>query len=371
MTDTTLDEIEQELAALDQAYQDGFAGQDRSSVDASKLPGLIGRATEAMAKLEKLGALTAGDNAATLLKGLEERRALYQREQELIAAAKSLGGNFERFGVEGSSANFAFDRYQRHFAGQGRDTRDLGLIKELVEELKQVRKRMQAIGGKGLPEALARDVELVSQNIERYALEEREIPKAQASGTPEEQADRLAFLANQQFAIYQAFFAGQARISRRPGLLVRVVDNLKRYRAAMFDLKNRGLSSESNVGNIGVVDGRLKAYEAELVEIRKVRQQTKLVDLMGVLGGSANDLFEEYRRDFAGKDRTSVSLEQLSFLLDRLDELRRQMEDLGRVEKNETNAKNAAIVREYQANWVREFQAVRSAQAAKLATAAT
>jgi hypothetical protein len=139
----------------------------------------------------------------------------------------------------------------------------------------------------------------------------------------------------------------------------------------MFELKNKGINSEANVGNIGIVDGRIQAYEKELTEIRKVRSNIKLSDIMGALGGSANELFEEYRKDFAGKDRTTVSLEQLHDLIDRLDEIRRQMEELGRVEKNETNTKNQLVVRDYQASWVREFQAVRAAQAASAATAPT
>ena len=190
------------------------------------------------------------------------------------------------------------------------------------------------------------------------------------AGTPPERAGLLAGLANQQFAIYQAFFAGQSRVTRRPQLLVRLVDNLRRYRTAMFDLKNKGLKSASNDGNIGIVDGRLKAYEDELSEIRKTRSTVKLVDIMGVLGTAANTLFEEYRKDFAGQDRTTVSLEQLASLIDKLDEIRRQMEELGRVEKNDTNVKNATVVREYQSSWVREYAAVRQAQAGQTAAQA-
>jgi hypothetical protein len=244
-------------------------------------------------------------------------------------------------------------------------------LRELTEELKGIKKRMTAIAGKKLPEPMARDVELVTSNIERYQIEEREVPKAQSAGTPEEQANRLAFLANHQFAVYQTFFAGQSRISRRPQLLVRVIDNLKRYKTAMFELKSRGLKQASNDGNIGIIDGRLKSFETELGEIRKVRSGTPLTDIMGALGGAANDLFEEYRKDFAGKDRTSVSLEQLHALVDKLDEVRRQMEELGRVEKSDMNSKNLNVVRDYQTSWVREFQAVKAAQQGQAAVRAT
>ncbi len=359
----SVEELENELKGLEQEYEAAYTGKDRHTVDLGPLRELIARADKAIRSLESLGALTAGESAATLHKAMTDRKAFFEREVVLITSAKDMGPAFERFASEGTSANFVFDRYVRHFAGQSRDTRDLGLLKELIDELKGIKKRMLAVGGKKIPEALERDVDIVTQNIERYQVEEREIPKAQASGSVEEQADRLAMLANQQFAIYQRFFAGQSRVTRRPGLLVRLIDNLKRYRSAMFELKSKGLNSEANAGNIGIVDGRLQAYEKELAEIRKVRSQVKLSDIMGSLGGSANELFEEYRRDFAGKDRTSVSLEQLFDLVDKLDEIRRQMEELGRVEKNETNAKNLVIVRDYQGSWVREFQSVKAAQA--------
>ena len=371
MSEKTVADIEAGLAAVDQAYEEAFSGKDRHTVDAQALNGLLDKVAGLKADLDKLGALTAGDNAASVLQSLNDREALYKREQTLITAAKEMGPGFERFSMEGAAANFVFDRYNRHFAGQSRDTRDLGLLRELTEELKGIKKRMLAIGGKKLPEPMQRDVELVTSNIERYQIEEREVPKAQTAGTPEDQANRLAFLANQQFAVYQAFFAGQSRISRRPQLLVRVIDNLKRYKTAMFELKNRGLKQASNDGNIGIIDGRLKSFETELGEIRKVRSGNPLTDIMGALGGAANDLFEEYRKDFAGKDRTSVSIEQLSNLIDKLDELRRQMEELGRVEKSEMNAKNLNVVRDYQTSWVREYQAVKAAQQGQAAVRAT
>lgn len=362
MADKTLADIEQELASIDRAYEEGYSGKDRNKVDTAGLEKLVKRTQAQKAELEKLGALTAGDTAGNVLRDIEARIALYEREAALVAAAREMGPGFERFSMDGAAANFVFDRYNRHFAGLSRDTRDVGLLKELVEELRQIKKRMVATAGKKLPAPMARDLDLITQNIERYQAEEREIPRAQATGTPEEQANRYAFLANQQFALYQTFFAGQARVTRRPQLLVRLVDNLKRYRAAMFDLKNRGYDSAQNKNNIDIVDGRIDAYEKELVEIRKTRSSVKLAEIMGVLGGAANELFEEYRNDFAEKNRASVSLEQLSSLIDKLDELRRQMEELGRVEKNDMNAKNVAIVRDYQASWIREHQQVRAVQ---------
>jgi hypothetical protein len=364
MSETTVESIANQLTEIQEAYQRDYAGKDRHLCDPGGLESFISTLKKITAELDSLGALTAGEGSASLRAQLDSQVQAFERERNLILSAKEMGEGFEKFAIEGAAANFVFERYNRNFAGQSRDTRDLGLIKELLEELRGIKKRMTAIGGKKLPQQMSNDIELVQQNIERYSAEEREIPKAQASGEPDQQADRLAFLANHQFSLYQTFFAGQSRLTRRPALLVRLTENLKRYRTAMFNLKSQGHKSESNDGNITVIDGRVKAYEAELGEIRKVRSGVKLADIMSNLGGAANDVFQKYRDEYAGKDRATVDLAQLGTMIDKLDEIRRQMEELGRVEKNDMNIQNAKVVREYQASWIQEYAAIRTAQAA-------
>ena len=183
MADPTLEDIEKNAQALDKAYEEGYSGKDRHTVSVEGLEEFTRKVNALMADLDKVGALTGGDEAPALLKSLTDRKALYERELVLVRAARALGGNFEKFSAEGAAANFVFDRYNRFFAGQGRDTRDLALLKELVEELRQIKKRMSAIGGKNLPSPLDKDLELVESTITRYQAEEREIPRAQASGT--------------------------------------------------------------------------------------------------------------------------------------------------------------------------------------------
>ncbi len=357
----SLEAIQDKLKIIDEQFKDGFVGKDRSGVDQSALETLLSRVKDLEVGLETA---PEGDVTAMVKNLVSQRRTGFERELRLVKTAKEFGPGFDKFVIEGAAANFVFDRYNRHYAGLSRDGRDLGMLRELTEELRGVRKRMTALAGKKPPEALAGDMDLVEKNIDRYQAEEGEIKKAQASGTQDEQADRWASLANAQFAIYQAHFAGQSRLTRRPAMLVRMVDNLKRYRSAMFDLKNRGLSSQGNSNNIDIVDQRLKSWDNELSEIRKVRQGVPLADIMGSLGSNANDFFQKYRDGYAGKDRKGVDRAALSLMIDQLDELRRQMEELGRVEKNAMNEQNQRVVREYQSSWVREYQLIGEAQGA-------
>jgi len=363
MSDTTLESIEKLLNETREAFAREFAGKDRHLLDPSTVDPMVATVKKAMASLDALGALTASEGSAALRTALEGQLAIFEREKRMTVLAREMGPAFDRFAIEGAAANFVFDRYARHFAGQGRDSRDVGLLREMLDDLRQIKKRMLG-ATKKLPDALQADVNLVQDNLDRYTAEEREIATAIAAGTTEERADRLAMLANQQFAIYQAFFAGQSRLTRRPALLVRLIDNLKRYRGAMFELKSKGLDSQSNTDNIAVVDGRLEAYETELAEIRKVRSGIKLNEIMSNLGGAANELFEQYRNEYANKSRTTVSAPNLSIMIDKLDEIRRQMEELGRVEKNDANIGNQRVVREYQFAWIQELQAILQVQVA-------
>jgi hypothetical protein len=83
---------------------------------------------------------------------------------------------------------------------------------------------------------------------------------------------------------------------------------------------------------------------------------------MGMLGGAANEVFEEYRQKFAGKDRRTVDLATMTTLCDQLSEIVRQMADMGRTEKNEMNERNLDIVIERLSTYEEEWRAIRDAQ---------
>jgi hypothetical protein len=367
MSETTLEAFKKKVEELDASYQAEFAGKNRTSVDIGRIEALMVKAKSAVEDFDKVGSVASDADQAQVRQALSDRFDLFEREYRLIQMTQKLGPTFDRFMQAGTEANVVFAQYNRHFAGQSRETRDLALLHELIEDLKQVRQRMLAIAGKKPDPLLQKDIDLVRDSLERYQTEAREIAAAQAAGTVNEQADRLAALANAQFALYATHFAGKSRVSRRPQLLKRIIDSLRGHRAKMFALKNSGFSSDANSNNIDIVDGRVKSYEVELEEIRKVRKANKLVDIMSALGGAANELFEEYRRDFADKNRMEVSLDQLVRLLDQLGEIRRQMAELGRAEKNEVNEKNQRVVMDFLSTWIREYTAIRDAQSAALA----
>jgi hypothetical protein len=358
-----LETLATELDQLDNEYSSNFAGQSRMTRDVALLDRIITRGNDIVKRIDQIPSAAQGPELVRLRDAAKNNLALYAQERGAILRAQEVGPTFEQFSLEATSANLVFGRYARHFAGKDRATRDLALLGELVDDLKQIDKRMGALLEEHRVQDFQRDREVVVQNLQQYQKEIPLIENAQKSGTPEERASVLASLANNQFAVYQTHFAGEPRISRRPALLMRIISSLKSIKERMVAFQQGGLNLEFNDKNIEVVTGRLEVYENELAEIRKLRQSTQMADIMGELGGAANKLFETYRASFANKPRQQVDTDLLGGLCDKLGEIRRQMSDMARAEDNEMNDKNLEIVTEQLVMFEGEYEAVVASKA--------
>ena len=79
---------------------------------------------------------------------------------------------------------------------------------------------------------------------------------------------------------------------------------------------------------------------------------------MGMLGGAANELFEEYRSSFDGQDRKTRDLALLTRICDDLSDLRRQMLDLAKADENPMNEGNLQIVSSQLSQFEKEYEAI-------------
>jgi len=354
--------LEREFEEIGQEYQTHFAGQSRRDRDISRLDKLIARTGEVVKSVQGLPDAVRSADLNALLENAKGTLGLYQAERREIEKAQSAGPGHLEFGELASKANFVFARYRRHFAGQSRGTRDVGLLSEMITDLDKLHAEMKRVAKSEKNSTFDADVELVMTNKKMYEKERSEIEKAWTEGTDEDKANRLGAQANGQFAVYRVHFAGASRVSRRPVLLARTVDTLKRILADMESVSKRGFNAEFHPKNIEVVKGQLTMYENELEEIRKAKKTTSMDDLMGALGEAANNLFQEYRDSFAGKNRSQVDREKLASICDRLGEVLRQMDDLSAAQDNDMNEGNRAIVLDQLTNFETEYEAVLTAQ---------
>lgn len=355
--------VAKELAAINTDYEAHFAGQPRATREVARMDALLGRVEAVLTQLASVPAAVAGPELIALREDADARKATYSSERSAIVDAQKLGSAGAEFSVYASNANLVFARYQRHFAGQNRVTRDVSLLAEMLEDLRLVESKMRALHAKKPSDTFVRDIEVVVANSQNYKTELATIQTGFDALSQDDKANAYAAQANAQFAYYATHFAGKARDTRRPGLLQRMVESCKRIHAGMAGLTAAGYVSEQNVTNTGIVAANLKMYEGELAEIRKLRQSSGISDIMGRLGMAANEEFELYQKNFAGKNRREVPFEMLGQICDRLGEVLRQQSDLARAEDNSGNNRNMEIVRSQLEMYETEWEAVRSAQA--------
>lgn len=360
-----IERIRQDLDKLSQEYDREFAGQSRSTRDLNVLDEISRKTQDVVKRIDTIPAAAQGQDLIDLRSQALSSVELYKNERELIVRAKAAGPVDNEFAELGNAANMIFARYRRHFAGKGRATRDPGLLAEMIDDLAAVKKRMTEVLKKKSNQSMKSDLDLVSQNLEMYQREKEEIARAKKTGTLDDQGNNLASAANELFQAYRTHFAGHPRVTCRPKLLQRIITELKAVQGQMEQLRKDGLTADYNGNNIAIVINNLTLYEAELTEVKKARETTSLVDIMGNLGSAANTQFEAYRQGFAGKDRTSVNRDNLGQICDRLGEIGRQMAELARAQKNEMNDNNLQIVTQQLTAYEREWDLIGQAQGNK------
>ena len=209
---------------------------------------------------------------------------------------------------------------------------------------------------------LKSDIEVVGGRQTQFRDELKAVGQARTDASLEAQASALADEANGLFSQYRVHFAGLPRVSRRPELLVRLMGALEEVRDRMAALDSQGLRDPHNQGNQDIVRERLASWQAELAAIRKERQASSMATIVGELGTAANAELEAYGQHFAGQSRKTRDLKRLSGLVDRLDEIHRQMLRLQQVQPNPDNGRNLAVVRDSLVRYTAEFDAIEELQ---------
>lgn len=336
--------LSEELERIAARYESQFAGMPRSSRNVDELDTIVAETKSLLKRVESVPEAVRSAEMSSLAATARQNIALYERERTLIGEASRVGPEFERFATLASSANFVFARYRRHFAGQSRTTRDLGRLGEMVGELEGIEKGMADIVATSKQSELARDLNLVRRALKSYG--RRSATSRRRARWAHPRSRRASWRSSPTTSFGSTRITSLESHARRgaPALLTRILGQLDAIHASMRALQKGGLRSDSNDANIGIVERQRETYAKELDEVRAARKGIALSDLLAMLGGAANDVFEAFRNEFAGKDRKTRDAARLSSLCDELGDIREQMLALGRAEPSATNDTNIDIV---------------------------
>ena len=356
----TLTELHRRLSLNDNRYALHFAGHARLTRRPELMMAML---ADAQAILTDVKSLKAGPDRQAITQTAERQITLYTSELAAITQVQTQMGPLAKEASHlGLRANSIFHRYARHFAGQTRSTRDGTFMREMITDLDAIHADMQAILADQDIDGLKADIEVVQGRLDQFRTEADNIAAAQTEVSPADQASALAGVANNLFSQYRVHFAGLPRVTRRPELLVRLVEALEAVKERMQALDAQGLRDEHNANNIGIVQGRLDIWTQELAAIRKERQGASFATMVKDLETAANAELESYGQHFAGHSRRTRDLSKLSEIIDRLEEIERQMDRLDQVQENADNQLHLAVVRDALVLYQNEFDEIAKAQ---------
>ncbi len=356
----TLSDLHRRLSANDVRYALHFAGHPRLTRRPELLATML---ADAQSILTDVKTLKPGTDRQAITQSAQRQADLYTSERQAIVQLQAQMGPMAREASRlGTRANLVFHRYARHFAGQNRGSRDSTYLRDIISELGIVHAQMQAILADQDIDGLRADIEVVDGRIVQFRTETAQIAAAQTEAAPDEQAGAMANVANNLFNQYKVHFAGLPRVSRRPELLVRLIEALETVRERMTALQTQGLHDTHNAANIGIVEARLQAWTQELAAIRAERQTASFTSMVKNLATAADAELESYGQHFAGQSRRTRDLGKLAEILDRLDEVERQMTRLDEVQDDADNALHLSVVRDAMTMYQNEYDEIAKVQ---------
>lgn len=341
------------LDRLQEQYRTQFAGRARVSRD----PEVMERMIEQLASVAPQVA-----GRPELQQRWDESNALYRKEHQAIIDARAVPGALQAHRLR-QWAELCIGRYRRAFAGRNRNTRDLGLLDDIRSTLEAHRRRIAAMHDESASLGLEADLQRIDETLGLCRSEAERIRQARTQGTHEEQGTRYANLANRQFRIYGDGFAGKSRLSRLPARLWRIVKELETIAAGMARLQSSGFVSEANDRNFKTVTERIRAYKEEAAAIEEAHHNAQTSERVGALANAANEIFKEYRDQFAGQDRATRDDDQLDALIERLWPVALQMDAVDQDDGDEINERNLRLVTDNLVLYTREWEAIRAAKA--------
>ncbi len=356
---TDIPALQQRTNVQLQRYAANFAGHPRPTRNIDLLGEIITSMEELRAEAD-----AAGEEGAQILETIDRSLETYQAEVGRIRSAREDGALALSASRAMTWSQFAISRYRRNFASRSRTDRDLGLLREILDDLAKVDADMSRLTEvRGNDSTLATAHDSARRNLDMYKNEVRAIRDTQnGQGSLADRATRYATLANNQFNLYMYHFAGKSRLSRRPELLDRMIANLEDIGGGMRALKVQGLKADSNERNIGIVDRNLGNWRTERATIAQSLLDAPFSERAAALGTAANERFSEYREKFAGQARDTRDLEALNAILEDLFHIARSMDTIDAADGDDGNARNFQVVLDRIRIYEREYAAIETAK---------
>ncbi|RYF06007.1 MAG: hypothetical protein EOO40_09665, partial [Deltaproteobacteria bacterium] len=262
-------ELHERLLACEEQYTLHFAEQVRLTRDPQMLRSLI-------AEVQTV-AQAAGQRGYAAVVQLAQRQAQhYEHELQLVEAAlHEAGPKGQAIARMTRRASLLMHCYTRHFSGQPRPTRDVGLLSEMVQALRGLHQQLAPLGQKQADIALS--------FAQRWEQELQHIEQSRAQGEQRAQAASLAGAANTLLQTYSACCLARRRLAVRPALLGRLAGEMQRLVGAMEALRRDGLSLPHHAESLSALHKQLADWHQEYGQVIQAQRSASLADRSAAL----------------------------------------------------------------------------------------
>lgn len=252
-------------------YRHHFAGQSRGTRDLLLMGEMIADLEQLQVQMTAQKRRATTDELEQAHTAVVDQLNLYREERKAIAQVRIDGDLPEQSDRLAALANNQFSLYGDQFAGKSRLSRRPMLLERIIDSLRQIGERMQALVTQGHKhESNRRNIEIVNERIAAYRKELAEVQKVRAATDFPSLINALGAAANEVFAEYREHFAGQDRATRDLARLTKLLDSLFDIGRQMDDLE-QVRHDDTNARNLQIVLDNLRMYDREHAAIQEAK----------------------------------------------------------------------------------------------------
>lgn len=328
---TPIAALAREMNQIHSEFHHHYAGQVRMTRDLSGLDVLLA----ALEGLRERAVAESGHSEGrwqALLDLIDRRLDEYQSERGAVAQIQASATSADRQAAQITArARLVLHRFVRHFAGQGRKTRDIERLREILLDLDGLFGQLRPLAHAIHLRSVAEEIGAVGGFVDLLRAEEQELQLARRGGSLLQQSQNWQELLRSLAAGWAMEVQAQPRALRRPELVARYVAALDGIVDGLLTTRHANLPDDHEMA-LAAATRDLVRWQDELLALQSERQAAEPDLLAEALWQRAQELWQDHAgTQRAAPDNAQAAADErryLSQLADQMDEIERQLSDL-------------------------------------------
>jgi len=294
-------ELQQQSDRLQLRFQLHFADHVRLTRDLKQLQQLVAASQTLLDEIARQIDLDRTPAWEKLLLVVQRRQKTYVEAQGAIAQAQSVAGLRDLAASQLTSrGRLILHRYVRHFAGRSRKTRDLVLLRAIIDDLLLLWRPLEPMLPRIQVPSVAEEIDALGQFLGFFHAELQEIRTGQQSGSRLDQIAAFAVRQTELQSRWQTHWTQVSENIRRIQVLQQLVASLDALLEAMMTIRHANLPDSFETA-IAQVARELVRWQDALAAATAARHLQEPSQLHRLLVQQSSALFSQYRQQLSGE----------------------------------------------------------------------